>query len=129
MDSSSLKKLFTCDPRLQEIIRAADEIYPIQVICGERGESDQNQAYANKKSKLKYPNSKHNINPKKGRLKSWAVDVVPDPDRNPKTISWLDLKQFEIMLLVIEKVAKDKGTPIRLGRDFKFKDFPHVELT
>jgi len=101
---------------------AVDEIYPIQCICGERNEKDQNEAFSQKKSKLKYPNSKHNKSP------STAGDFVPDPDRNPKTISWVDLKEFEIMCLAFESFAEKYEIKIKLGRDFSFKDWPHIEL-
>ena len=122
MNTTSLNKLKTAHPDLVKLAMAVDAVYPIQVICGERKEADQNQAFKDKTSKLKYPNSAHNKNP------SHAIDCVPDPDRNPKTISWVDLKEFEIMCLTFESYAEQFGIKIRLGRDFKFKDFPHIEL-
>jgi peptidoglycan L-alanyl-D-glutamate endopeptidase CwlK len=122
MNSTSLKKLKECHQDLQRLALAVDEVYPIQVVCGHRGKEEQDRAVAEGKSKLKFPESKHNKKP------SLAVDVVPDPDRNPKTIAWADLREFEIMLLVFEAKADEMGIQIRLGRDFKFKDFPHIEL-
>ena len=122
MNQASHDKLKECHPDLVRLMLRVDQIYPIHVICGFRGEKDQNHAFENKKSKLQYPNSKHNKRP------SLAVDVVPDPDRNAKTISWVDLMAFEIMCLAIESVADDLKIKIRLGRDFSFKDWPHVEL-
>lgn len=122
MNESSLNRLKECHPDLIKLITRVDQIYPVHVICGHRNKEDQNAAFKSNHSKLEYPNSKHNSFP------SLAVDVVPDPDRNPKTISWVDLKAFEIMLLAIEAIAEDQGLKIRLGRDFKFKDWPHVEL-
>lgn len=122
MNSASLAKLKECHPDLIKLINRVDEIYPVHVICGHRNEADQNKAFEEKKSKLKFPDSKHNSKPSK------AVDVVPDPDRNPKTISWVDLTQYEIMCLAIEAAADELEIKIRLGRDFSFKDFPHVEL-
>lgn len=101
---------------------AVDLVYPIQCVCGERNKEDQDLAFEQGNSKLKYPESKHNKKP------SHAGDFVPDPDRNPKTISWADLKEFEIMCLVFEAEAEKLDIKIRLGRDFKFKDFPHIEL-
>jgi peptidoglycan L-alanyl-D-glutamate endopeptidase CwlK len=122
MDTKSQERLKECHEKLQRLMRRVDEIYPIQVICGYRNEADQNKAFAEKKSKLKFPESKHNQKP------SLAVDVVPDPDRNPKTISWTDLTQYEIMLYAVEQIADDLNIKIKLGRDFSFKDFPHIEL-
>lgn len=122
MDAKSSEKLKECHSDIQKLMRRVDEIYPIQVICGHRNEADQNKAFADKKSKLKFPESKHNKKP------SLAVDVVPDPDRNPKTISWVDITQYEIMCLAIEAAADELDIEIKLGRDFSFKDYPHCEL-
>ena len=122
MNTDSLNRLKSCHPDLIKLIMRLDEIYPVHVTCGYRGKEDQDKAFKEKKSKLKFPDSKHNKTP------SLAVDIVPDPDRNPKTISWTDLKPFEIMCLAVESIADEQGLKIRLGRDFKFKDFPHVEL-
>lgn len=122
MNSTSLKKLKTCHPDIVKLAMAVDLVYPIQCICGERNEEDQNQAFKDGNSKSKYPESKHNKKP------SLAGDFVPDPDNNPKTISWVDLSAFEIMCLAFEAEAEKLEIPIRLGRDFKFKDWPHIEL-
>ena len=122
MNSASLSRLKECHPNLVKLIMRVDEIYPVHVICGHRNEADQNKAFTENKSKLKWPESKHNKKP------SLAVDVVPDPDRDPTTISWVDLTQYEIMCLAIEAAADELDLKIRLGRDFSFKDWPHVEL-
>jgi peptidoglycan L-alanyl-D-glutamate endopeptidase CwlK len=122
VNTTSLNKLKTAHPNLVKLAMAVDEIYPIQVICGHRTKEDQQAAYEAGKSKLQPGKSKHN------HLPSLAIDCVPDPDRDPKTISWVDLKQFEIMCLAFEAKAEELGIKIRLGRDFSFKDFPHVEL-
>lgn len=122
MNSDSLVRLNQCHPDLIKIIARVDEIFPVHVICGYRNQVDQDKAFDDKKSKLKFPNSKHNQKP------SLAVDIVPDPDRNPKTISWVDLTAFEIMCLAVEAIAEEYNIKIRLGRDFKFKDWPHIEL-
>lgn len=122
MTSNSLSKLKECDPRLVKLIMRVDELYPVQVICGHRNKEDQDKAFAEKKSKLKFPDSKHNKKP------SLAVDLVPDPDRNPKTISWTDMKEWQIMCHVVEQAADELGINIRLGRDFSFVDWPHIEL-
>jgi peptidoglycan LD-endopeptidase CwlK len=122
MNTQSLDRLKQCHPDLVKLVSRVDEIYPIMVICGHRGKEDQEKAFLAGNSKLQFPNSKHNSTP------SRAVDIVPDPDRNPKTISWMDLTAFEIMLLAVEAIAEEYNIKIRLGRDFKMKDWPHVEL-
>lgn len=122
MNSTSLKKLATAHPDLIALANEVDAIYPIQVICGYRSKEDQEKAFSEGKSKLKAGESKHNMRPAR------AIDCAPDPDRNPATISWADLKEFEIMCLAFEAKAEELGIKIRLGRDFSFKDWPHIEL-
>jgi peptidoglycan L-alanyl-D-glutamate endopeptidase CwlK len=122
MNKTALKKLSTCHPDIIRLAKAVNEIFPIQCICGHRNELDQDKAFQNGFSKLKYPNSKHNKTP------SLAGDFVPDPDKNPATIEWGDIKSFELMCLTFEQKADELGIKIRLGRDFKFIDWPHVEI-
>jgi peptidoglycan L-alanyl-D-glutamate endopeptidase CwlK len=123
MTSASLQKLKTCHPDLVKLIMAVDLHYPVQVICGHRNSEDQQKAFDEGKSKKKPGQSKHNLTP------SHAVDIVPDPDRNPRTISWVDLKEFEIMCHVVEQMADDLEIKIKLGRDYPhLVDWPHVEL-
>ncbi|NJM09401.1 MAG: M15 family metallopeptidase [Bdellovibrionaceae bacterium] len=86
------------------------------VICGHRGEREQNEAFAVGKSQLKWPRSKHNLKP------SRAMDVCPAP------IDWNNTPAFREMCLRIERIAKALGIRVRLGRDFSFSDWPHVEL-
>lgn len=122
MNKTSLKKLETCHPDIQRLARAVDAVFPIQCICGYRGKEEQQKALKEKKSKLNWPDSKHNQKP------SLAGDFVPDTDKNPATIDWDDTKAFQLMCLTFEQKADELGIKIRLGRDFKFVDLPHVEL-
>lgn len=87
------------------------------VICGHRGEEEQNKAFAEGKSKLKFPNSKHNSRP------SMAVDLAPYP------INWNDKEAFKRLSILIKKIASDKQIGITWGGDWKrFRDLPHYEL-
>lgn len=122
MNENSKKRLSECHPDLQRLMLKINEYYPIQVICGHRGEADQNKAFQEKKSKLMYPMSKHN------KIPSLAVDIVPDPDFNPKTINWNQIAAFKVMCFAVELAAEELKIKIRLGRDFSFRDFPHIEL-
>jgi peptidoglycan L-alanyl-D-glutamate endopeptidase CwlK len=122
MNEKSKERLLECHPDLQRLMLKVNEIYPIQVICGYRGEADQNKAFAEKKSKLMFPMSKHNKKP------SLAVDIVPDPDFNPRTIDWNRIAAFKVMCFAVELVAEELKIKINLGRDFSFRDFPHIEL-
>lgn len=128
MNETSKKKLATCHDDLQLLANAVDGVFPIQITCGERGEKEQNEAFEKGNSKKKFPESKHNLNPEKGRFKSHALDAVPDPDRNPRTLDWKDLNAFAIMCEVFSQKADELDIKIRLGKDFKFRDWPHIEL-
>jgi len=126
LSKSSIAKLITCESDLQMLVHAVNKRFPVQVAYGERGEKEQNECYKNGTSKLKFPDSKHNINKKLGRFKSHAVDLIPDPDKNPATVDWKDHEQFEIMCLTVRQVADELNIRVRLGEDWG--DMPHVEL-
>jgi hypothetical protein len=116
LGKKSLQRLAECDVKLRDIIFELAKQMEIVVLCGYRGEKEQNEAFAKGTSKLKFPKSKHNQKP------SRAVDVAPYP------IDWNDLKRFQEMCNKIESIATKLEIKIRLGRDFKFVDMPHVEL-
>lgn len=122
MNSTSQKKLATAHPDLQVLARKVSERFPIQVICGFRGKEEQDLAFKNKASKKQFPDSKHN------QIPSLAIDCVPDPDRNPATLDWKDLKAFADMCEIFQEEADKLGIKIRLGKDFSFRDWPHIEL-
>ena len=112
----SLERLETCHEDLQEICHELIQYMDVTVLCGHRGEKEQNAAFHAGRSKLMYPRSKHNITP------SRAVDLAPWP------IDWQDIKRFKEMTDHVVRIAKEKGIKVRMGRDFSFKDWPHVEL-
>lgn len=117
MTDNELEKIQSCDQRLQDIINKAKETNSFQVICGRRGQADQDKAYADGKSKLMFPHSKHNPFP------SQAFDAVPIP------LDWNDIKAFTNLADNIKQTAKDLNIPITWGGDFKtFKDYDHFEL-
>lgn len=121
----SIRRLATCEDQLQRVILDAAESFDFQVLCGHRGEKEQNDAFARKTSKVRWPNSKHNSKP------SRAVDLIPWP------IDWNDLKRFDAMMKVVKASADKLGVKVRFGNDFnqngvvgddRFIDRPHVEL-
>ena len=71
--SKSRKNLETCDERLQQVFNEVVKSYDCSVTCGYRGEEDQNKAFDEGHSKVKYPYGRHNSDP------STAVDVYPYP--------------------------------------------------
>jgi len=70
---TSKKRLETCHPDLQTLFFYVSLNYDNTIVCGHRGEQEQNEAYNSvpQRSQLKWPNSKHNSDP------SLAVDAVP----------------------------------------------------
>ena len=68
---SSAEKLSTCHTDLQVLFKEVIKGYDCTVLCGHRGEEDQNKAFKDGNSKLQWPNGKHNTSP------SLAVDVAP----------------------------------------------------
>ena len=67
----SKSRLLTCHQDLQTLFNEVIKYYDCTIVYGHRGEIAQNQAYAEGKSQLKWPNSKHNKWP------SLAVDAAP----------------------------------------------------
>ena len=68
---ASRAKLKTCHRDLQLLFAHVIQEYDCTIVCGHRDKEAQDKAYAEGKSKLKYPRSKHN------RIPSWAVDAAP----------------------------------------------------
>lgn len=114
---SSIDRLNTCDERLIKIMHSVIELYDFSVLCGHRGEKEQNEAFANGTSKAKWGQSKHNSKPSK------AIDIAPYPT------NWQDTEAFTFLATLVFDEAQKQGVKIRWGGHFKsLKDFPHYEL-
>jgi len=123
--SSSKEKLSQCDQRLQDVLNEVVKHFDCTVMCGHRGEEEQNEAYRTGRSKLQFPQSKHN------GLPSMAVDVAPYP------IDWNDIKRFHYFAGFVVGIAAAKGITLRYGGDWdrdtqlkdnNFNDLPHFEI-
>ena len=122
---ASLDKLSTCDERLQILFNKVIEYFDCTIVYGNRGEKDQNEAFAKGASKKKFPDSKHNSSPSK------AVDAVPYP------INWGDEDRMYYFSGVVMGIAKMLDIEIRWGgdwdkdtevRDQTFNDLGHFQL-
>jgi len=116
---TSQDKLNTCHPDLIRLMEVALKTSPMDfsIICGHRGEKEQNEAVKAGTSKLDYPHGKHN------KLPSLAVDIAPYP------IDWNDLQRFADLAKHIKKTANNLDISIWWGGDWRaLKDFPHYEL-
>ena len=127
----SMKELSTCHIDLQVIFFNVVRTFDCKVIEGYRNEERQNIAFQDGKSKLKYPDGKHN------NLPSMAVDVAPWP------VDWKDIKRFYYFAGYVMGIAsklKDEGKiehSLRWGGDWdsdtivtdqQFNDLVHYEL-
>lgn len=120
----SKAKLETCHPDLQDIFNELVKVMDVTILEGHRGQILQDLYFSQGKSKVKWPNGKHNKKPSK------AVDSAPYP------IDWKDEKRFIYMAGIIKGIAHMKGIKIRQGIDWNgdnlfnesWFDAPHTEL-
>lgn len=125
LSDSSIKKIATCDSRLQEIIREAIKIIDFSVLSGHRSIEEQDNLFMSGATKNRGGKSKHNEYP------SLAVDLAPYP------IDFADRDRYFHLAGVIRAVAFKLGIKIRYGgdwnsdnqfRDERFQDLGHFEL-
>jgi len=121
----SQTKLAGCDVRLQQLFNEVIKTFDCKVTEGHRGQEAQDRAFAEGRSKLKYPNGKHNAVPSK------AIDVYPYP------IDMKDIKRFYYFAGFVMGVAAKMGLKIRYGGDWDkdyqvndqtFNDLVHFEV-
>ena len=119
------EKLATCDARLGNLFEYIEKRYSLVILEGHRGEQAQNAAFNSGKSKLKWPNGKHN------ELPSLAVDAAPLP------LNWNDRESFSHFAGYVQGCADCLGFQIRWGGDWdqdrslrnnSFDDLVHFEL-
>ena len=124
----SVARLSECDNRLQTLAQAVVLTTDCTVVCGHRSADDQNKAYADGKSKLQYPKSKHNKYP------SVAMDLAPYI--NGRGVVW-DADQCYFFAGKVMQMAQVLEIPIRWGGDWdedgdvndqSFNDLVHFEL-
>jgi len=123
--STSMKNLSSCHPNLQRLATEVIKYVDHCITCGHRDQVAQDKAFAEGKSKLKWPNGEHN------RIPSNAMDVAP------YLTDWNDTESFTLLAGMYYGIACTMGIKIRLGIDWdgdfktsdhKFKDRPHIEL-
>ena len=121
----SKERLASCDPKLQKLFNEVIKHVDCSVLEGHRGKERQNKFYDEGKSKVRYPNGRHNANP------SLAVDVTPYP------VDWEDRERQTLFAGFVLGIARGLGITVRWGgywdmdfdvQDNKFDDFPHFEI-
>lgn len=121
----SRDRLAECHPDIQRVMERVVQHFDCTILVGQRSEEDQNAAFAAGRSKLRFPQSKHNKNP------SHAVDVSPYP------IEWGDRDRQHYFAGVVMATARAMGVNLRWGGDWDgdtetkdntFDDLVHFEI-
>ena len=121
----SKERLSSCHPKLKKVFNEVIKTVDCSVLEGHRDKARQNKLYKEGKTKVKYPDGRHNRTP------SNAVDCVPYP------VDWSDRERFTLFAGFVLGIAKSMGINLRWGGDWnqnwdvndnKFDDFPHFEL-
>ena len=121
----SRERLATCDEDLQDLFKEVIKYIDCSVLEGHRSKERQNKLYDEGKTKVRYPNGRHNASP------SRAADVVPYP------VDWADRERFHLFAGFVLGIAQSMEINVRWGGDWnknfkvgdnKFDDFPHFEL-
>ena len=121
----SLNNLATCHPLLQRVFHEVIKEFDCTILEGHRDKARQNKMVAEGKSKVQWPNGKHNAVP------SLAVDVAAYP------IDWNDRERQTLFAGYVLGQAKSMGITLRWGgdwdrdtevRDNDFDDLVHFEL-
>jgi len=129
----SLKRLLTCDEKLQKVMNEVIKHMDIVILHGHRTTKEQFELFRqgrdlvggewvktgktvtnlDGKSKL----SEHNY------LPSRAIDIAPYP------IDWNDIERFKELAVIVKREAKKLDIDIIWGGDWKmFSDFPHYQV-
>lgn len=154
---SSKGKLATCHEDLQKVMNVVIQLFDNTILCGRRNKAEQTKYFNEKRSKVEYPDSKHNDSPT-----SSAVDAAPYPINwdtekellikyyKAKSDGIIDamekeeiskaenaMKRWYIFAGIVKGVALAMGISIRWGGDWDndnnfddqtFNDLPHFEL-
>lgn len=117
---ASSDKLKTCAEPLQRLFNAVVSERDCVILCGFRGQVDQDAAFDKGFSKLRWPHGRHNKTP------SMAVDVIPYPFKNE---DWHNTALWAEFVEVVKNKAAELGIPIICGADWtSFPDIDHFEL-
>lgn len=121
--NASKQRLATCHTDLQAVCNELIKYMDFSILCGHRGQTEQNTAFREGTSNLSFPKSAHNSFP------SHAVDLVPYP------VDWSNLARFHQLhgaFVVVAAQLKERGqikSEFNWGGEWKnFPDYPHYEI-
>lgn len=121
---SSAQRQAEVTPFLQEVSDAILSYMDVSFICGHRGRAEQDEAYATGKSKLRFPQSKHN------KMPARAMDLKPVEAESSNRRGFYFMAGFAV------GYAAAKGRKLRSGADWnmngkftdnEFDDLFHLE--
>ena len=119
----SMTNLNSCHLVLRRVMSLAIEKADFTVLCGHRGQEEQDAAFEAGNSKLQWPRSKHNY------YLSHAVDIAPYP------IDWHDEARFHSVAAEVKRAWGAMTDGAKMGYDLSwggdwvsFRDLPHWEL-
>ena len=121
----SKERLASCDQRLQDVFNEVIKHVDCSILEGHRSKERQNKLYDEGRTKVKYPNGRHNSSPSK------AVDVTPYP------VDWEDRERQTLFAGFVIGIGRSMGYNLRWGGDWdmdfkvmdnRFDDFPHFEI-
>jgi peptidoglycan L-alanyl-D-glutamate endopeptidase CwlK len=121
----SKERLATCDEKLQDVFNEVIKHVDCSILEGHRSKERQNKLYDEGRTKVKYPDGRHNADPSK------AVDVTPYP------VNWEDRERQTLFAGFVLGIARGMGLRLRWGGDWdqdfqvmdnRFDDFPHFEI-
>jgi len=121
----SKERLATCDQRLQDVFNEIIKYVDCSILEGQRNKERQNKLYDEGRTKVRYPDGRHNADPSK------ACDVTPYP------VDWEDRERQTLFAGFVLGLARSMGTHLRWGGDWdqdfqvvdnRFDDFPHFEV-
>ena len=123
--NKSKERLASCDERLQDVFNEVINYVDCSILEGHRSKERQNKLYDENRTKVKYPNGRHNSSPSK------AADVTPYP------VDWEDRERQTLFAGFVIGIARGMGIRLRWGGDWdmdfkvmdnRFDDFPHFEV-
>ena len=121
----SKERLATCDEKLQGVFNEVIKHVDCSILEGHRSKERQNKLYDEGRTKVRYPDGRHNFNP------SRAVDVTPYP------VDWEDRERQTLFAGFVLGTARSMGINLRWGGDWdqdfqvmdnRFDDFPNFEI-
>ena len=121
----SRERLESCNSDLRMVFNEVIKSVDCSILEGHREKERQNQLFDEGKTKVLYPDGRHNDYP------SNAVDVVPYP------VNWEDRERMTLFAGFVLGVANQMGINLRWGGDWdqdfevmdnKFDDFPQFEI-